>query len=59
MNVLFSCDREEENKENFLKDLKKIFSNVEYISNYIPSKAERTIFFKLIRGLKKCKKDSG
>lgn len=53
MNILFSCDREKENKDNFLRELNQIFSNVKYIENYIPDKSERTIFFKLIRGLRK------
>lgn len=53
MNILFSCDREKENKENFVRELNQIFSKVEYIDNYIPEKSERTIFFKLIRGLRK------
>lgn len=53
MNILFSCDREKENKENFIKELNKIFSSVSYIENYIPDKSQRTVFFKLVRGLRK------
>lgn len=53
MNILFSCDRDEENKEYFLQALKKRFKNVRYIDNYIPNKNQRSIYFKMIRGLYK------
>lgn len=51
MKVLFSCDHEEENKENFLRELKKIHgeNNVKYISDYIPRKSERTILFRIVK----------
>lgn len=53
MNILFSCNRDEENKENFLKELKLKFVNIDYIENYFPNKNERTILFKMIRGLRR------
>lgn len=52
MNTLFSTVRKEE-KDFFISKLKNRFNRVEFISDYLPARNERSFFYKIIKNFRK------
>ncbi|MDO4690973.1 MAG: hypothetical protein Q4A58_06745 [Fusobacterium sp.] len=52
MNILFSTVRKEE-KDFFISKLKNRFKRVEFISDYLPDRSERSFFYKIIKNFRK------